>query len=121
MPPPFRRTGLPGSEVYRPFPPNVGTARKAGRYLGGLFKLPGVAGRAKDRTRAGAPGPTEAERAQGRSYLWGRVEDDAGHSAEARLQTPEGYTLTAQVSLLIVEKVLAGQARPGPPTPRSAL
>ena len=67
-----------------------------------------------------APGPTPEERSKGRSYLWGRVEDDAGNSAEARLQTPEGYTLTAEASLLIVEKVLAGQATPGYHTPSSA-
>jgi short subunit dehydrogenase-like uncharacterized protein len=48
------------------------------------------------------------------------VEDDAGRFAESRLETPEGYTLTALSSLAIVEKVLAGQVRPGYQTPSSA-
>ncbi|MCB0136266.1 MAG: saccharopine dehydrogenase NADP-binding domain-containing protein [Caldilineaceae bacterium] len=116
----YHSTGIPDIEVYMTFPPAMVNALKAGRYLGWLFKLPGVAGFARSRIRAGAPGPTPEERAQGRSYLWGRVEDDAGNSAEARLQTPEGYTLTAEASLLIVEKVLAGQATPGYHTPSSA-
>jgi short subunit dehydrogenase-like uncharacterized protein len=54
------------------------------------------------------------------SLLWGLVEDDAGGRAESRLQTPEGYTLTALSSLLIIRKVLAGQAKPGFQTPSSA-
>lgn len=116
----YHSTGIPDIEVYMTFPPAMVNALKAGRYLGWLFKLPGVAGLAKSRIRAGAPGPTPDERAQGRSYLWGRVEDDAGNSAEARLQTPEGYTLTAEASLLIIEKVLAGQVQPGYQTPSSA-
>ncbi len=116
----YHSTGIPDIEVYMTFPPAMVNALKAGRYLGWLFKLPGVASLAKSRIRAGAPGPTPDERAQGRSYLWGRVEDDAGNSAEARLQTPEGYTLTAEASLLIVGKVLAGQAPPGYQTPSSA-
>lgn len=98
----------------------VMSAFKAGRSLGYLFRLPGVAGIAKRQIHAAAPGPTDAERAQARSFLWGRVEDDAGNAAEARLQTPEGYTLTALASLLIVEKILAGQARPGYQTPSLA-
>jgi len=116
----YHSTGIPDIEVYMALPPFVMGALKAGRSLGGLFKLPGVASFAKRQIRAAAPGPTDAERTQVRSFLWGRVEDDAGNAAEARLQTPEGYTLTALASLFIVEKVLAGQARPGYQTPSSA-
>ena len=116
----YHSTGIPDIEVYMAFSPIVMSAFKAGRSLGYLFRLPGVAGIAKRQIRAAAPGPTDAERAQARSFLWGRVEDDAGNAAEARLQTPEGYTLTALASLLIVEKILAGQARPGYQTPSLA-
>lgn len=116
----YHSTGIPDIEVYMSFPPATVRAMKASRYVGWLARLPGVADLVRERVRSGAPGPTDAERAQGLSLLWGRVEDDAGHAAEARLRTPEGYTLTALTSLLIVRKVLDGQVKPGYQTPSRA-
>lgn len=116
----YHSTGIPDIEVYMSFPPETVRVMKAGRYLGWLTRLPGVAALLRRHIRSGAPGPTDAERAQGASLLWGRVEDGAGHGAAARLRTPEGYTLTALTSLLIVRKVLAGQVKPGYQTPSSA-
>ncbi|MFO7631214.1 MAG: hypothetical protein R6W76_01685, partial [Caldilinea sp.] len=85
-----------------------------------LLRMPGVADLLKRRIRSGAPGPTDEERVQGSGLLWGRAEDDAGNAVESRLRTPEGYTLTALASLLIVRKVLAGEVKPGFQTPSSA-
>ncbi|HAJ36171.1 MAG TPA: hypothetical protein DCL15_10800 [Chloroflexi bacterium] len=116
----YHSTGIPDVEVYMSFPPATVRAMQASRYVGWLARLPGVADLLRGRVRSGAPGPTDAERAQGLSLLWGRAEDDAGHAAEARLRTPEGYTLTALTSLLIVRKVLAGQVKPGYQTPSRA-
>ena len=113
-------TGIPNVEVYMAFPESMITAMKVSRYLGWLFAVPGVKALAANRIRSGAPGPSDDARAQGVSLLWGRVEDDAGNAAETRMQTPEGYTLTVLVSLLIVEKVLAGAVKPGFQTPSLA-
>jgi short subunit dehydrogenase-like uncharacterized protein len=66
---------------------------------------------------AGAPGPTEAQRAQGKSQFWGEVLDPSGNRRVSVLQCPEGYTLTALTALAIIEKVLAGQVSPGFQTP----
>jgi short subunit dehydrogenase-like uncharacterized protein len=116
----YHSTGIPNIEVYMAFPPAMIRAMQAGRYLGWLTKLPGVMSLFKQRVQSGPPGPTDEERAKGVSLLWGLVEDNGGERAESRLQTPEGYTLTALSSLLIVRKVLAGQVRPGFQTPSSA-
>lgn len=116
----FHSTAIPDIEVYMTFPPALIRGMRASRYLGWLVRAPGVAALLKQRIRAGAPGPTDAERAAGSSLLWGRVEDDAGRAAEARLRTPEAYTLTAQAALLIARKVLAGQVKPGYQTPSRA-
>jgi short subunit dehydrogenase-like uncharacterized protein len=48
------------------------------------------------------------------------VKDGSGRAVASRLRTPEGYTLTALTSLIIVSKVLAGQAPPGFQTPSTA-
>lgn len=116
----YHSTSIPDIEVYMSLPPATVRAMKVSRYIGWLARLPGVADLIRRRVRSGAPGPTDAERAQGVSLLWGRAEDDAGNCAEARLRTPEGYTLTALASLLIARKVLAGQVKPGYQTPSSA-
>ena len=113
-------TGIPNIEVYMAFPESMINAMKVSRYLGWVFKFPGVTDLARSRIRSGAPGPSDAARAQGISLLWGRVEDDAGNAVETRLQTPEGYTLTVLASLLIVEKVLAGAVKSGFQTPSLA-
>jgi len=66
-------------------------------------------------------GPGEAELARGRTEFWGRATDEAGRIAEATLETPNGYTLTVQTSLAILQEVLAGRVRSGFSTPASAL
>jgi short subunit dehydrogenase-like uncharacterized protein len=116
----YHSTGIPNIEVYMAFPPPMIRAVQASRYLGWLTKIPGVMPLLKQRVQSGPPGPSDEERVNGSSLLWGLVEDDSGNRAESRLRTPEGYTLTALSSLLIVRKVLAGQARPGFQTPSSA-
>jgi short subunit dehydrogenase-like uncharacterized protein len=116
----YHSTGIPDIEVYMSFPPAAVRAMKASRYLGWLMQMPGVAGLLKQRIRSGPPGPTDAERSQGLSLLWGRAEDDAGNAVESRLRTPEAYTLTALISLLIARNVLVGEVKPGFQTPSSA-
>ena len=58
-------------------------------------------------------GPTAGDRAAGRASFWGRVEDDAGQSAEATLTAPSAYDLTVLTALASVERVLAGNISAG--------
>ena len=60
-------------------------------------------------------GPSEDERVKAFSVLWGEVRNASGSVRTSRMRTPEGYTLTALTSLLIVDKVLQGQAPAGVP------
>lgn len=116
----YHSTGIPDIEVYMSFPPAIIRAMQASRYLGWVARVPGVVDLLKLRVQAGAAGPTDEQRAQGSSLLWGRVEDDSGRHAESRMQTPEGYTLTALSSLALVARVLGGDVKPGYQTPSSA-
>ncbi len=116
----YHSTGIPNIEVYMALPQSMIHALQVSRYVGWLLKTPCLLGLVKQRLQSGAPGPTDEERARGRSLLWGMVEDANGVQAQSRLRTPEGYTLTALSSLLIVQKVLAGQLRTGFQTPSSA-
>ena len=71
----------------------------------------------KKRIEQQPEGPTDAERAQGYSVLYGEATGANGEIARSLLRTPEGYTLTAMTSLEIVRRVLAGEAKPGYQTP----
>jgi len=116
----YHSTGIPDIEVYVAVPLASRIASRATRYLGPLLAT-GFAQRfLKGRIRSGPPGPTDAQRARGLSLLWGEAEDAEGRTVVSRQKTPEGYTLTALTALLIVSKVLAGQAPPGFQTPSTA-
>jgi short subunit dehydrogenase-like uncharacterized protein len=116
----FHSTGIPDIEVY--------LAARAAMRLGLLLARPfrRLIGTAplqsflKRRIRAGPPGPTPEERARGRCLLWGEATDETGRRAVSRLETPEGYALTALTAVGIAQKVLAGDVRPGFQTPSRA-
>ena len=48
------------------------------------------------------------------------MSDASGRTARARLQGPEGYTMTAHTAVATAERVLAGGATPGFRTPSLA-
>ena len=52
--------------------------------------------------------------------LWGEVRDPQGRSAAARLECPDGYTLTARTAVLAARAVIDGRAVPGFQTPSRA-
>lgn len=53
-------------------------------------------------------GPDQAFLDSAGSHVWGRVADSSGSAAEAWLETPESYRVTAVGSLHAVERVLGG-------------
>ena len=116
----YHSTGIPNVEVYMALPKMAIRAAQASRYLGGLLALDGVQNYLKKKIDARAPGPDEAQRESGQSFLWGCATDDAGNSAAARLTAPEAYHLTVLSSLAVVEKVLKGRVAHGFQTPSRA-
>jgi short subunit dehydrogenase-like uncharacterized protein len=52
--------------------------------------------------------------------LWGEASDANGNRVESRMQTPEGYTITALAALSIVQKILDGNFTRGYQTPAKA-
>ena len=64
-------------------------------------------------------GPDEQARREGRSLLWARATGAEGRTAEAWMETAEGYRFTALAAVTCVERTLA--ARPaGALTPAGA-
>jgi short subunit dehydrogenase-like uncharacterized protein len=92
---------------------------RVARYLGPLLRSGLVRRALLRRVRARPAGPDTAARERGRAVL---VAEATGPDAcaAARLTTPEGYSLTAATGVLLIERVLAGEAQPGFRTPAGA-
>jgi short subunit dehydrogenase-like uncharacterized protein len=116
----YYSTQIPDIEVYMTAPWRTRVAARASRFLGGVLASRWVQGFLKRRIQAGPPGPSDAERAQGTSVLWGEATDEAGNRVATLLRGPDGYTFTARAALAVVRRVLAGEAPAGFQTPARA-
>lgn len=116
----YYSTGIPDIEVYLAAPAAVRLTAWLSRYLGWLLSSRPVQNYLKRRIQAGPPGPSDEERAHGRTFVWGEAADTIGRKVVSRLSGPEGYTLTMLTALAIVERVLSGGAPPGFQTPSRA-
>ena len=113
----YHTTGIPNIEVYAAVAKPVRYLAAATRYLGPILRSGFVKRQLKRRIDARPAGPDEHQLQHGACFVWGRVEDDAGRSAELRLRGPNGYLLTAHTALMIFQRTLAGDFTPGFQTP----
>lgn len=113
----YRTTGIPNIEVYAAVATPVRYLAVATRLLGPVVGSSFVKKQLKKRIDARPPGPDEEQLARGACFVWGRVEDATGASAEARLRGPNGYLLTAHTALLILKRVMSDDFTVGFQTP----
>jgi short subunit dehydrogenase-like uncharacterized protein len=112
----YHSTGIPSIETYMSLPPVAIRAQKVVARLGWLMRSGPVQRLLRRRVEAAPAGPTAEQRASGITLVWGEAR--AGDRAvQARLKTPEGYTLTARTSLEIARRIADGQVEPGFRTP----
>ncbi len=111
----FHSTGIPNIEVFTIMPKQNLKMLKLSRYIGWLLATKPVQEYLQKQIPAG--GPSDEERAKGKTLLWGEASDLNGNRVEARLQTPEGYTITALAALNIAQKILDRNFKPGFQTP----
>ena len=116
----YYSTGIPNIEVYSVLPRDLRRLLVAGRSMSWLLRVPGVRRLIRRAIMRRPPGPTDAERARGMSLLWGEAVDAPGRRVISRMRGPDGYTFTALAALIIVGRVLAGQAPAGFQTPAKA-
>jgi len=110
-------TGIPNIEVYVPATKAMIVGARVVSRLGAVLASKPVKRLIQRRIDAGPAGPTDAERARGKSMLFAEARADSGATARAWLETPEGYTLTVLTSLEIARRAAAGEARAGFQTP----
>lgn len=113
-------TGIPNIEVLMAAPPHLRRAMRTSRWLRPLLALPPVRRAMVRRVRKGPEGPTEEQRRNGASLLWGEAVDAEGRAVVSRLKCPEGYTLTALSAVELTIRVGEGRAPSGFQTPSTA-
>ena len=112
-------TGIPNIETYTGMAPTAYRLLKLQPLFNWLLRTDLVRNYIKKRINKRPAGPSDAQREEAVSLVWGQVTNSKGEKATARLQGPEGYTLTTFASLLIIQKVLEGHVKPGYQTPAS--
>jgi short subunit dehydrogenase-like uncharacterized protein len=115
----YRSTGIPDIEVYMAVPPSAVANARRMRWLSPVLGLPFVQAFLMRRIEKKVKGPTVEDRDRERSFLWGRVTKD-GRAVTGTLETLEGYALTAETSVAIAKRVLAGAVPGGVHTPSLA-
>ena len=116
----YHTTGIPNIETFTGIAPKVYNWLKVQGMYNWLLRTSFVRNWLRKKIEKRAPGPDAAQRHEGKSLVWGQVTNNSSQKVEARLTGPNGYTMTAHTSLLIVQKVLAGDYTTGYQTPASA-
>ncbi len=109
-------TKIPNIEVYTAVPRAAQLVSLDCGYHGTVRRSGLVRGLAQRRVQYRPAGPSDEARERAFSVLFGEARRGE-EKVQARLRVPEGYTLTAITSLLIAERVLAGEVEPGYRTP----
>jgi short subunit dehydrogenase-like uncharacterized protein len=105
----YRSTGIPNITTYLALPKPIRQfVSLAGPIIPALARnglVQAVLNRFAERSFSG---PAADLRESGKSYVWAKASDAAGNAAEAWLQTPEPYHLTAMSAVSSVENLIKG-------------
>lgn len=110
-------TGIPNIEVYIPGSPRLIAAARRADWFRRLLGLKPVQHFLKRRVEKTVKGPSESQREQGATYVWGEVRNARGERRSARIRTANGYALTVTGSLAVVELLLRERPAGGAYTP----
>jgi len=112
-------TGIPNIEVFMAASPGLLKSLKMALKLGWLFRIGFIRSILAKGIDRRPPGPSEDVLKNGRSLIYGKATDASGNIAEVRIETSNGYRLTADMAVLIAEKVIRGDFKTGFYTPAS--
>lgn len=113
----YRTTGIPNITTYMSMPrAQIGRMKWLGP-LAPVLKTAAAQALLKGLAGSAIKGPDEATRFAGRSEVFGEARAPDGRTARATFVGQEGYTLTADASVRIVQRILKGEVPPGATTP----
>jgi short subunit dehydrogenase-like uncharacterized protein len=113
-------TGIPNIETYTGISKATWVFLKFQRLFNWLLRTRFVRGIITKIINSKSPGPGDDRRNKAVSLIRGKVTNGQGKSITAIMRCPEAYSLTALTVLLIAQKILNGDYKPGYQTPASA-
>jgi short subunit dehydrogenase-like uncharacterized protein len=116
----WHSTGIPDIAVYTAVSAGAIRAVRLTRHLQSMLKTPWVKNMLLSIVDRRVKGPGAQTLNGGRSLLWGKVQDAAGKTAVATIETLSGYKLTSKTSVLIAGYILRGNFKSGFQTPANA-
>jgi len=113
----YHSTGIPNIEVFIPgSPAMIANARRA-NWIRPFLGLSFVQNLIKARIARTVKGPSEDQRAQMPTFVWGEARNARGAMNVARIRTANGYSLTITGSLAAVEHLMKNTPAGGAYTP----
>lgn len=113
----FTTTGILNIEAYTGMAPKVYRVLKLQWAFNWLLRTHFVRNIIKRKINARPAGPSDDQRKNSSSVVWGEVSNASGKKISACISCFDGYTLTAHSSLLIAKKILEGHFKIGYQTP----
>lgn len=113
----FTTTGIPNIETYTGMAPKVYRILKFQWAFNWLLRTEFVRNIIRRKIKAKPAGPSDEQRKNSSSLVWGEVSNAAGKTICGAISCPDGYTLTAHSSLIISKKILADDFKTGYQTP----
>ena len=110
-------TGISNIETYAGIAPKVYRILKLQWAFNWLLRTNFMRNIIKKKINAKPAGPSDEQRQNSKSLVWGEASNAAGSSVKACISCLDGYTLTAHSSLLITQKIFAGNFKSGYQTP----
>ena len=99
-------TGIPNIEVYMATPPALVKQMRLLNWVKPALGWGWVQGLLKGQIEKSVRGPNETQRAKSRTAVWGEAVNAKGEKRTARIETANGYQLTIDGSLAIVQHIL---------------
>jgi short subunit dehydrogenase-like uncharacterized protein len=106
-------TNIPNIEAYTGVPKQAYYFMKFQALTNPILKTSFVKNQLQKYVDKNIYGPTPEQNEKGLSMVWGKVTNAQGKTVEGRLETPEGYKLTAEAAIVITQKILNGDNHPG--------
>ena len=115
----YYSTGIPTIETYIGTPDLIKQLQQLTR-LRRLLSWGPTQALLKAYYRRALSGPTESQRADDETIVWGEVSNSAGRQVAMKLRTPAAYSLTIDSAITAVSRLLQTDLAPGAYTPSMA-
>lgn len=113
----FHTTGIPNIEVYMPASPQLVAIAKSTICMRPLLGVSWVQKLIKSCITGAIKGPSKESRDKMVSFVWGEAVNDRGQKKVARIRTANGYSLTIDGSLAVVDHLMRAVPTGGCYTP----